>query len=257
MRRHGLRRWGSLVTVPGQQAGYGAGHLVPFPVLEEAVFLRRPNRFTAQVLLAGREVAAFVPDSGRLPDLLVAGRRVFLRPAPGPGRRTGHDLLLVDHDGVLVSVDSRLPNRVFARALQAGLLPELQGYTEVRCEVGLPGGRLDFVLGGDGLPSCAVEVKSVTLVREGVALFPDAPTARGRWHVRELLRLRRSGWRAVVCFVIMRADALVFIPHAAEDRAFAGALREAAAGGVEVRAFTCRVSTAGVDLGDEVPVGLG
>jgi len=239
---------------PQGLAGPSRAPLVPFPALQEAVFLARPNRFTARVRLAGREVAAFVPDSGRLPDLLVAGRRVFLRPAPGPGRRTGYDLLLVDHDGVLVSVDSRLPNRVFARALQAGLLPELQGYTEVRREVGLPGGRLDFVLGGDGLVPCAVEVKSVTLVRAGVALFPDAPTARGRRHVLELLRLRRAGWRAVVCFMILRADALSFAPHGAEDRAFARALREAAAGGVEVRAFTCRVTVAGVDLGDEVPV---
>ncbi|MGQ9531964.1 MAG: DNA/RNA nuclease SfsA [Desulfotomaculales bacterium] len=242
---------------PQGLAGPSRAPLVPFPALQEAVFLARPNRFTARVRLAGREVAVFLPDSGRLPDLLVPGRRVFLRPATGPGRRTGHDLLLVDHDGILVSVDSRLPNRVFARALKAGLLPGLQVYTEVRREVGLPGSRLDFVLGGDGLSPCAVEVKSVTLVREGVALFPDAPTARGRRHVRELLRLRRAGWRAVVSFMIMRADALSFAPHAAEDRAFAGALREAAAGGVEVRAFTCRVSTAGVDLGDEVPVGLG
>lgn len=241
---------------PQGLAGPFRAPLVPFPALQEAVFLARPNRFTARVRLAGREVAVFLPDSGRLPDLLVPGRRVFLRPAAGPGRRTGHDLLLVDHDGVLVSVDSRLPNLVFARALAAGLLPDWQGYAEVRREVGLPGGRLDFVLGGDGLAPCAVEVKSVTLVREGMALFPDAPTARGRRHVLELLRLRRAGWRAVVYFMIMRADALLFAPHAAGDRAFAGALREAAAGGVEVRAFTCRVTTAGVDPGDEVPVRL-
>jgi len=177
---------------PQGLAGPFRAPLVPFPALQEAVFLARPNRFTARVRLAGREVAVFLPDSGRLPDLLVPGRRVFLRPAAGPGRRTGHDLLLVDHDGVLVSLDSRLPNLVFARALEAGLLPDLQGYAEVRREVGLPGGRLDFVLGGDGLAPCAVEVKSVTLVRKGVALFPDAPTARGRRHVLELLRLRRE-----------------------------------------------------------------
>ena len=215
--------------------------------LKEAVFLTRDNRFRATVKLDGRPVWAYLPNSGRLEELLRPGRRVLLRPAAAPGRKTAYDLLLVDLEGVLVSADARLPNLLVEEALREGRLLPFAGYEAIRREVECGGVRLDFVLEKEE-DRCLIEVKSVTLVREGVALFPDAPTLRGRRHLEELRRAVAEGERAAIIFVVQREDALAFAPHDKADPAFGRALRRAVEEGVEVHAYACRVSRREVRL---------
>jgi sugar fermentation stimulation protein A len=113
--------------------------------------------------------------------------------------------------------------------------------------------RADFLL-ARGETRCLVEVKSVTLVEGGVALFPDAPTSRGRSHLEHLIAARGQGLEAVVLFVIQRADANALTPNRRTDPAFAAALTRAKRAGVRIRAMTCRVTRAGVWLGGSVPV---
>ncbi|MDK2784958.1 MAG: sugar fermentation stimulation protein [Bacillota bacterium] len=226
------------------------------PPLIKGRFIARPNRFLALVELAGQEERAHVADPGRLKELLVPGAGVYVAPAERPGRRTAYDLRLVEGPAGLVAVDSRVPNRLVGRALAAGIWPEFAGYACLKEEPHAGGGRFDFLLTGGRRPDCYIEVKGCTLVADGTALFPDAPTARGARHVRELAALAQSGRRAAVVFVIQRADATAFRPHAALDPLFTAELREAAAKGVEVRAFRCRVSTAAIALDREVPICL-
>ncbi|MDK2883058.1 MAG: sugar fermentation stimulation protein [Bacillota bacterium] len=226
------------------------------PPLIKGRFIARPNRFLALVELNGEEVAAHVADPGRLKELLVPGAGVYVTPANRPGRRTAYDLRLVEGPAGLVAVDSRVPNRLVRRALTAGLWPEFAGYAGLKEEPSAAGGRFDFLLTGGRKPECYIEVKGCTLVTGGTALFPDAPTARGARHVRELAALVQSGLRAAVIFIIPRSDAVSFRPHALLDPVFARELREAALKGVEVRAFRCRVSTAAIYLDREVPVHL-
>jgi sugar fermentation stimulation protein A len=104
------------------------------------------------------------------------------------------------------------------------------------------------------LGSCYIEVKSVTLVEDGVGLFPDAPTERGRKHVSSLRRIVRSGHRAAAVFVVQRPDARAFSPNRLADPDFCRALSEAVESGVETHAFRCRVSRARIELWDAVPV---
>jgi sugar fermentation stimulation protein A len=222
-----------------------------FPPLIPGRFVRRDNRFRATVAIAGREAWAHVPNSGRLGELFTPGRPVWLSPAGDPARKTAYDLRLVDYQGTLVSVDARLPNHLLAEALAAGALPDLD-YPEIRPEVVYGDSRLDFRLTGPrGI--CWLETKSVTLVTEGLAQFPDAPTARGRKHLHELINIRHSGRRAVVIFVVQRPDATRFAPHRRADPLFAAALQEAAAAGVEIRAFNCHVSLESIALAAEIP----
>lgn len=103
---------------------------------------------------------------------------------------------------------------------------------------------------------CWVETKSVTLVREGAALFPDAPTSRGRRHLMSLIQISRSGGETAVVFVIQRPDARYFSPHREADPAFAETLDQAATVGVQIQAFTCQVSLDEVTIGNEVSVSL-
>ena len=130
-----------------------------------------------------------------------------------------------------------------------------RGIDAIAREVQCGASRLDFCLTG-AAGRCWVEVKSVTLVREGVAMFPDAPTARGARHVRELTRAVADGDAAAVVFIVQRADAVRFRPYAEHDPDLAAALLAAQAAGVQVRAFSCQVSTTGVRLDRELPVSL-
>ncbi len=222
--------------------------------LKEATFVFRPNRFSAITVCEGRETLAHVANSGRLTELLHADNRVYLAPVP-PGRirKTAYDLALVEADGVLVSADARLPNPLFQEAVAEHKLPQFVGYSDIRREVAFGESRLDLLLTGDG-GSCYVETKSVTLVENGVGLFPDSPTVRGRKHLYSLLSAVRGGHRAAVVFVVQRPDATAFAPNKAADPEFCAALREVGAGGVEAYAYRCAVSLREIVISDELPI---
>ncbi len=223
--------------------------------LVAGTFIQRDNRFRATVEVRGQQVWAHVPNSGRLEELFVPGRSLLLRQVNLPHRKTKYDLALVELDQGWVSVDARLPNKLVHEAIAAGQMSEFIGYETIRREVAYGASRLDFVLEDDER-RCFIEVKSVTLVRDGVALFPDAPTQRGRRHVGELAQVVQEGERAAVVFVVQREGALMFAPNDEADPAFRQTLRESARAGVEVYAYGCRVSRNEVVLDRPIPVAL-
>ncbi len=224
------------------------------PTLSQAHFISRDNRFRATVWLDGQGVSVHVPNSGRLKELLVPGRPVWVAPAQAEGRKTHFDLQLVEMESGLVAVDARLPNKLFAEAVKSGRLPDF-AYPAIVPEVRTGHSRLDFRLEGpQGV--CWVETKSVTLVREGEARFPDAPTGRGTRHLETLITLRREGYPGAIVFVIQRLDAKCFAPNRATDPLFADTLARAMAAGVEVMALRCRVSLDEIAIQENVPVAL-
>ncbi len=223
--------------------------------LVAGTFLRRENRFRALVEVNGRAVAAHVPNSGRLWELFVPGRRVRLRPVSSSGRKTSFDLVLVEVGERLVCLDARLPPALFAEAVTQGRLAEFAPPTALRREVRAEGCRLDVLL-EEPTGRCWVETKSVTLVEEGTALFPDAVTARGRHHVEVLRRLVARGDRAALVFIVQRDDALRFRPHERSDPAFCAALRRAVSSGVEVHAYTCHVTEQEITIAQAIPTAL-
>ncbi len=223
--------------------------------LEPALFLERLNRFAVRVRRPdGREVLAHLPNSGRLAELLRPGAPARIHPADRPGRRTPYDLVLIrSPEGVWVSVDTRFPARLLVAHREG--IPFLRDWPELRTEVRVGRHRLDLrARGPEG--TFWIEAKSVTLVEEGVGLFPDAPTERGRRHLELLARLRTEGARAAVAFVVQRPDVRAVAPHEAADPAFAAAFRAARAAGVEAYALRCRIDPeAGrIELLGEVPV---
>lgn len=226
----------------------------PAPLIE-AVFLERVNRFRARVRLGRCSIAAHVPNSGRLGELLQPGQRVYLMPRPQPnrGRLTRYDLLLVAYAGVLVSIDARLPGKILAEAIAQGRLPQFAPFERLTPEVRLGDSRIDLLLEGDR-GRCYVESKSVTLVEQGVALFPDAVTERGRRHVEALFEARKYGHRGAIVFVVQRPDARALAPQDASDPRFGEALRRAVAGGMEAYAYPCQVDLQGVRLHDPIPL---
>ncbi len=219
------------------------------PPLVRARFVARPTRFLVIADLGGgREVEAHLADPGRLRELLVPGAELRLRAAPPGGtRRTRQTAVLVRAPAparAWVSLDTTLPNRLARDLLQRGLVRGIGPGGELRAEVARGGSRFDFVVSRpDG--ETLVEVKSVTLVQDGVARFPDAPTARGARHVREIEAFVRRGGRGVVLFVVQRHDARAVTPNRATDPAFARALASARRAGVLLRAASFRLRADG------------
>lgn len=227
--------------------------------LVESRFVERPNRFLLHCQLPGEEEVQQVhmADPGRLRELLLPGRRVWIRPAAATHRKTRWSAVLVESpDGEgLVSLNTTIPNRLVREALETDALHEVHPWKLARAEWTHGRSRLDFLLESPERPPLAMEVKSVTLVEEGIARFPDAVTARGARHVRELADMVRSGdYEAAILFVLQRDDARAIEAARSIDANFADALAEARDAGVRVLGRRCSVGLDSLRLGPPVPV---
>jgi sugar fermentation stimulation protein A len=230
-----------------------------FPApLREGRLLRRYKRFLADVELAGRTVTAHCPNTGSMLGCAEPGSRVWLSEVQDCGRKYPYTWELVETSaGVLAGVNTSRTNRLVEEAIRRGVIAELAGYGRIRREVryGEEGSRIDLLLEGEGRPACHVEVKNVTAaVEEGIALFPDAVSARGAKHLRELMGIVRAGGRAVMVFCAQRADAREVRPADAIDPDYGRTLRAALAAGVEALAYRAQVTPACVCVDRRVPV---
>jgi len=222
-----------------------------------ARFLERHQRFLALVELAGGErVWAHVPNSGALTGCMAPGQDILLTRDEGPARKTAYTWRFTRDPGGLICIDTLVPNRLVAEALARDGLPGLPRPRRVRAEVALPeGSRLDFVLEAEaGL--VFLEVKSVTWVTDGVALFPDGVTSRGRRHLTHLAALVRQGHGAWQVFVVQRQDARVLKPAAAVDPAYARELAAAVDQGVKILVLQEKISLPEITLASTLPFAL-
>jgi len=221
----------------------------------DGVFLERPNRYLARVEIGGQESFAHVPDPGRLPGLMITGRRVRLVYHPSPKRKTDYSLVLVRHGSLWVSVYPVFANKLIERELADAKLDCLSGYKNFNREVKWGKSRFDFQLDFPDTKAF-VEVKSVSLVEGGEGKFPDAPTTRGVKHLKELIDLKNKGSRAAVLFVSQRQDARSVTSNDSIDPLFGQWLRKAKLAGVELYAYNCKVTSTSVSIKDQVPVNI-
>jgi len=220
------------------------------------VFITRPNRFIAHIEIGGETCVCHVKNTGRCRELLVPGAKVYVEESQNPARKTKYDLIAVEKGRLLINMDSQSPNKAAAEAIPR-LLP---GLTLLRPETIFGNSRFDFyaeTAGTDGTPEkWFIEVKGVTLEENGAARFPDAPTERGAKHLRELCRCVDEGYRAAVLFLIQMKGVRYFEPNEATDPAFAAALRQAAARGVEIWALDCLVTPDSMTADQPVEISL-
>ena len=221
----------------------------------DGIFLERPNRYLARVELDGQEIKAHVPDPGRLPGLMIPGRRVRLTYNPGSKRKTDYSLVLVRHGDIWVSVYPAFANKVVEGELAKGGLSCLNGFESFNREVRYGESRFDFQLEFLDVKAF-MEVKSVSLVEGGVGKFPDAPTQRGVKHLKELIALRSKGYRAAVLFVSQRSDARSIISNDQIDPLFGEWLYKAHLASVELYAYNCRVTKNTVSIKNQIPVNI-
>lgn len=237
------------------------------PELIEGRLVRRYKRFLADVELdTGEQVTAHTGNPGRMTGLTQQGSRVYLTHHPDPRRKLKYSWEIVQVGRTLVGINTTWPNRLVEEGIQRGVVSELTGYPHLRREVpwGSRGSRVDLLL-HDGEPDvpadqaqgrCWVEVKNATLLEGRAALFPDAPSERGRKHLMELIDARAAGDRAVLFFVVQRADAREVRPADAVDPDYGALLRRAVAAGVEALAYQAlvRPSRRSIALARRLPV---
>ena len=217
----------------------------------EGVFKERPNRFIAKVILDGEEKVCHVKNTGRCRELLTENARVIVEKSCAPSRKTEYDLIAVYKNNTLINIDSQAPNKVFGEWVkQSNYFGEL---TLIKPECTYKNSRFDFYLETEER-KIFVEVKGVTLEKDGVVLFPDAPTERGAKHLCELWEAVKEGYEAYVFFIIQMDECLYFTPNSDTDKRFADTLRKVSGEGVNVRALKCTVTPDSLTAKDFVKV---
>jgi sugar fermentation stimulation protein A len=224
--------------------------------LTRGTLLRRYKRFLADVELeSGEQITVHCPNTGAMTGCAQPGSPVWLSHSDSKTRKYPHTWELVETSAGLACIHSARANAVVAEAVQAGMIPELAGYDSLRREVKYgQGSRADLVLEGEG-PRCVVEIKSVTLCRDnGVGVFPDAVSSRARRHLQELQEVVAAGERAVIFFCVFHSGIQRVCPARDIDPAYANALQQAVAAGVEMLAWSATISAQAIVLDRALPV---
>ena len=243
------------------------------------IFLQRPNRFIAHILINGKEEVCHVKNTGRCRELLIPGCTVYCAVSDNPQRKTKYDLIAVEksienqivfanagipsqhvkstpeaHSTLLVNMDSQAPNAAVKEWLRSGASP-FGKIDFLKPEYKYGNSRFDFYLECNSR-KIFLEVKGVTLEDNSVVLFPDAPTERGVKHVRELIRCHEEGFDTYVLFVVQMERAMYFTPNRKTHPQFADALCEAKNAGVQLLAYTCKVTPDVMKIDKELKVSL-
>lgn len=222
----------------------------------EGRFIERPNRFIAYVDLSGKREKVHVKNTGRCRELLQDDAQVFLSYSDNQSRSTAYDLVAVKKGDRIVNMDSQAPNVAVKEWLCAGEKhPVLGEITLVKPETTYQNSRFDFYV------ECSdrkifIEVKGVTLEKDGEVRFPDAPSERAVKHVEELVKAKEDGYEVYVLFVIQMKNVKYFMPNDKTDPKFAKALWEARKQGVNILAYDCKVTKDSMEIDAQVPVYL-
>ena len=219
-----------------------------------AEFIERPNRFIAYVELMGERTKVHVKNTGRCRELLTDHAKVYLEKSGKENRSTAYDLVAVEKEGRLVNMDSNAPNKVAGEWLRAGGL--YRDVSLVRPEKTFGNSRFDFYVESASGEKAFIEVKGVTLEREGVAAFPDAPSERAVKHVEELIEAHRQGYKAYLLFVVQMKGVSFVEPNWDTQPAFGEALKRARKEGVRLLAYDCLVGKDSMVMDAPLPVYL-
>ena len=221
--------------------------------IKKGIFLARPNRFIAHILVDGREEVCHVKNTGRCAELLIKGVAVFVEEINSPTRKTKFDLISVYKGETLINIDSQAPNKIFGEWLRKS--PDFADITFIKPEYTLNQSRLDFYLESDKR-KVLVEVKGATLEMDGVVKFPDAPTLRGVKHIQHLTQCVQEGYECYIVFIIQMKGVQYLIPNNQTHPEFGRCLGEAVAQGVTALALDCIVGEDFIVADKEIPIVL-
>lgn len=218
----------------------------------QGIFRSRPNRFIAYVEIGDKTEVCHVKNTGRCRELLIPGATVYLQRAENPQRKTAYDLIAIKKGDRLINMDSQIPNTVFRQWAENGGIANL---SLIRGEQKFGTSRLDFYIETKNKKIFA-EVKGVTLEKDGVVMFPDAPTERGIKHINELISCQNDGYEGWIVFIIQMSGVKYFTPNYETHAEFGNALKKAQKKGVKILALQCDVTENSIVATNEISVKL-
>jgi len=201
--------------------------------LFKGVFIRRLNRFLAEIELDNERVLAHLPNSGRMLTVLSPNCEAYVKAATSPNRKSRYTMFAVKRGDIPIIVDTRFANKLTKSLIDKSLFPPLRKYRVLKENMLKNDSRIDFLLGRNG-QRFYLEVKSVSYVINGVAMFPDAPTSRGRKHVETLIKCVEEGFNAGMLFTVQRPDADKLKPCHEIDPKFSELVAKALKSGVKI-----------------------
>ena len=209
-----------------------------------AIFVKRNNRFTAEVMVGDEPRTVHIKNTGRLEELLIPKTKVTLQKSENPDRKTEYDLISVYRPGFKwINVDSLVPNKLIHQKLEPL-------YDVVKPEYTYGDSRFDFYMERNG-EKYLTEVKGCTLAydkKTGIGYFPDAPTERGVKHLNELAKAAKEGYHCTIEFVIQMNGIHIVFPNNKTHPKFGQALVAAAKAGVEINYNSCHVEADSIKI---------
>lgn len=259
--------------------------------LIEARLIKREKRFIAYIDYNGKIVKAHVPNTGRLRELAVKDAEVLISQNSNPLGKTDFKLHMIKKDSHWISIESVLANQLTFEGISTKIITELEGYRYLKREIKHLDSRIDFFLFNNwnelpeymkvdnekkfekliekskihiidskyynkDLKPAYLEVKGVTLEKEGWGYFPDAPTLRGARHINEIAALVQEGYRGIILFVGQHPNIKGFSPNEETDPDFANTLIEAEKTGVEILSYVCTTGKFEIKLDRKIPISL-
>lgn len=226
-----------------------------YKTIKEAIFLKRPNRFIAHILIDGKEEIAHVKNTGRCRELLIEGSKVIVEEAENQNRKTKYSLIAVYKENRLFNIDSQVPNKVVYDAIIENRIKEIPVINKLSRERTYGNSRFDLYY-ESGDQKGFIEVKGVTLENQGVAKFPDAPTERGCKHIYEMIKAVEEGYAGYIFFLIQMGGIRYFTPNAVTDPNLAQALKIAEKKGVSILAYDSIIHEDEIIIGNQIKVYL-
>ena len=222
----------------------------------EGIFLTRPNRFIAQVLIDGEEETVHVKNTGRCKELLIPGARIILEDCShNLNRKTKYSLIAVWKGEMLVNMDSQVPNKVVFDAIKDNKIKGYENLDFLKREVTYGNSRFDMYF-EDKDEKGFIEVKGVTLENNGISMFPDAPTERGTKHVLEMIQAVKKGYKGVIFFLIQMKEIKEFRLNWKMDEKFSQAIKLASENGVDIIAYDSIVRDNDIYINKAVKIDL-
>lgn len=219
----------------------------------EGVFINRPNRFVANVLINGNMEMVHVKNTGRCKEILVQGTKVYLEKSNNPHRKTKYSIVSAYKGNKLINIDSQVPNDVVFESINSGKIDMFKDIVSLKREVSYGNSRFDLFFERENKKGF-IEIKGVTLEIDDLSLFPDAPTERGKKHVDEMVKAVQEGYEGYIFFLIQMEGINFFTPNINMDKNFSESLLKAKKSGVKILAYNSIVTRDEIVLDKQVEV---
>jgi sugar fermentation stimulation protein A len=215
--------------------------------------VKRYKRFFVDIKYNNKIITAHCPNTGSMMGLLSENNVVFFSKTEDPNRKLKYTLQIIKTRNKLVGVNTHLTNKIILEALENKKIKSLIKYNIIKKEVKFSEKtRFDFLI-SNNKKKCFVEIKNVTLSREGkVAEFPDSPTSRGLKHLNDLCLAKQKGFEAYILYLVQRNDCESFKIATDIDQKYKFALDKALKSGVKLLCYDCKITNDEIKVHKEI-----